>query len=72
MVDACETATILLDDRCEPRGTLGWGVNDVKALFRNIKQGFEISKERLMFIKSERSSKLRASMQLVVATRLQE
>jgi hypothetical protein len=25
MVDGCETATIWLDDRCEPRGTLGWG-----------------------------------------------
>jgi hypothetical protein len=24
MVDVCETTTIWLDDRCEPRGTLGW------------------------------------------------
>jgi hypothetical protein len=43
----------------------------VQALFRNVKQGFEINKERLTIIKSKRSSKLRANMQLVVATRLQ-
>jgi hypothetical protein len=24
MVDICEIAMILLDDRCKPRGTLGW------------------------------------------------
>jgi hypothetical protein len=43
----------------------------MKALFRDIKQGFETNKERFTFTKSERSSKLRASMRLVVATRLQ-
>jgi hypothetical protein len=41
------------------------------ALARKVKQGFEINKERLMFIKFERSSKLRARMWLVIATRLQ-
>jgi hypothetical protein len=46
------------------------GVNDVQALFRNFKQRFETNKEMLTFIKSERSSKLRASIRLVVATRL--
>jgi hypothetical protein len=46
-------------------------VNDVKALFQNVKQGFETNKEILTFIKNERSSKLRANMRLVVATRLQ-
>jgi hypothetical protein len=46
-------------------------VNDVQALFRNVKQGFETNKERLTFIKFERCSKLRASMQLVVAIRIQ-
>jgi hypothetical protein len=35
------------------------GVNDVQALFRKVKQGCETNKERLMFIKSERSSKER-------------
>jgi hypothetical protein len=43
----------------------------MQALLRKVKQGSETNKESLMFIKSERSSKLRASMQLVVATRLQ-
>jgi hypothetical protein len=43
----------------------------MQALLRKVKQGFEANKERLTFIKFERSSKLRASMQLVVATRLQ-
>jgi hypothetical protein len=38
------------------------GVNYVQALFGNVKQGFETNKEILMFIKSERSNKLRASM----------
>jgi hypothetical protein len=35
-------------------------VNDMQALHRKVKQGFETNKERLMFIKSERSNKLRA------------
>jgi hypothetical protein len=39
----------------------------MKALFSNVKQGFETNKERLTFTKSERNSKLRASMRLVVA-----
>jgi hypothetical protein len=43
----------------------------MQELFRNIKQGFETNKKRLTFIKSERSSKLRSSMRLVVAIRLQ-
>jgi hypothetical protein len=25
MVNDCETTTIWLDDKCEPRDTLGWG-----------------------------------------------
>jgi hypothetical protein len=43
----------------------------MQALLRKVKQGSETSKEMLTFIKFERSSKLRASMQLVIATRLQ-
>jgi hypothetical protein len=47
------------------------GVNYVQALFGNIKQGFKTNKEILTFIKSERSSKLKVSIQLVVVTILQ-
>jgi hypothetical protein len=57
-----EVTTIWLDDGCELRSTHDWGVNDVQSLLRKVKQGFEINKERLMFIKSKRSSKLRARM----------
>jgi hypothetical protein len=46
------------------------GVNDVQALFRKVKQEFETNKKMLMFIKSERSSGLRARIWLV-AIRLQ-
>jgi hypothetical protein len=53
------------------RDLLGHPVGCMKALFRNVKQEFETNKERLMFNKSERSSKLRANMRLVVATRFQ-
>jgi hypothetical protein len=37
-------------------------INDAQALFRKVKSGFETSKERLTFIKYEKSSKLRARM----------
>jgi hypothetical protein len=47
------------------------GVNDVQALFRKVKQGCETNKEMLMFVKSKRSSRLRARIRLVVAIRLQ-
>jgi hypothetical protein len=43
----------------------------MQALLRKVKEGFEKNKEMFMFIKSERSSKVRARMQLVVGTRLQ-
>jgi hypothetical protein len=43
----------------------------MQAPLRKAKQGFETNKERLVFIKFERSNQLRARMQLVVATRLQ-
>jgi hypothetical protein len=36
------------------------GVNDMQALLRKVKQGCETNKETLMFIKSKRSSRLRA------------
>jgi hypothetical protein len=41
--------TIRLDDRCEPRSTLGLEVNDMQqALLRKVKQRFETNKEILL------------------------
>jgi hypothetical protein len=40
---------IRLDDRCEPRSTLGLEVNDMQqALLRKVKQRFETNKEILL------------------------
>jgi hypothetical protein len=51
MVDVCDAAMIWLPTK----GYTWLGVNDVQALLRKVKQRFETNKERLMFIKSERS-----------------
>jgi hypothetical protein len=55
----------------QTKGYTWLGVIDVQALFRKVKQGFETNKEVLIFIKSERSSRLRVRIRLVVAIRLQ-
>jgi hypothetical protein len=51
----------------QTKGYTWSGVNDVQALFRKVKQGCEINKEMHIFIKSERSSRLRARIRLVLA-----
>jgi hypothetical protein len=70
MVDVCETTTMWLDDRREPRSTLGWEWTICKHYLgkssRALKQIQKASDHQ-----SYRSTKLRARMRLVVATRLQ-
>jgi hypothetical protein len=46
------------------------GVNDMQALLRKIKQGFETNKEGLLINNLRKAVNFRAKMQLVVATRL--
>jgi hypothetical protein len=46
------------------------GVNDMQALLRKIKQGFETNKEGLLINNLRKAVKFRAKMRLVVATRL--
>jgi hypothetical protein len=43
---------------------------NMQAIVRKVMQGMETNKERLMFIKSWRSTKRRARTRLVVATKL--
>jgi hypothetical protein len=47
-------------------------VNDMHALSREVKQGFETNKERLLINNVREAVSFRARMRLVVATRLQE
>jgi hypothetical protein len=46
------------------------GVNDIQALLRKVKQGFETNEKRLPIINLREAVSFRARMQLVVATRL--
>jgi hypothetical protein len=54
-----ETTRTKLDDKREPRRALGWELKIHKEYFV-VKQGLEINKERLTFIKSLSSARLRA------------
>jgi hypothetical protein len=46
-------------------------VNDIQALLREVEQGFETNKERLLINNLREAVSFRARMRLVVATRLQ-
>jgi hypothetical protein len=46
-------------------------VNDMQALSREVKQGFETNKERLLINNVREEVSFRARMRLVIATRLQ-
>jgi hypothetical protein len=46
-------------------------VNDMQALSREVKQGFETNKERLLINNVREEVSFRARMRLVISTRLQ-
>jgi hypothetical protein len=59
-----------LDDRFEPRSTLGWGER-YATLLKKVKQGFETIRKRRLIINLREVVSFRARMRLVVSTRLQ-
>jgi hypothetical protein len=59
-----------LDDRFEPRSTLGWGER-YATLLKKVKQGFETIWKRLLIINLREVVSFRVRMWFVVATRLQ-
>jgi hypothetical protein len=64
MVDICETTTIWLDDRCEPRGTLDWELTMCKHYLGKSNRDLKQARKGL------RSSGLREAVSLGLACEL--